>query len=212
MIAYMGGFRITDVAWSGSHAIRVTVETDYADRYLQLYAGRRLIGVSESAGELSVTGQLQPAHCPHALTVLIVEEEDRLTDFGQQLPPRPYNQVDLDWSAASFPDDAKWFEITASTAADGAVDPDNILARVEFIGDGDYSFLADPINAPGDWSYRITSRDDAMPLGNPCDTPAEDTIALLPYPPDVAMDDGIRLQAAVADGELTVSFAFDWDE
>jgi hypothetical protein len=207
----LGQFRITSITWQGTHALRVTIETEHTDRHIQLYAGRRLIGVTTTIGDLSVVGQLQPAHCPHAIMVVLVEAADRLTDFGADLPPRPYNQFDLAWSAAAFPADAKWFEITAATAADGAVDPDNIVARVKYIGDGDYAFLLPPINAPGNWPYTVTSRDDAEPQGN--GTPANIDRDALPYPPDVLInDDDTRLAAVVEEGVLTVSFAYDWEE
>lgn len=212
MTQLLGGFRITDVQWVGPLAIAVTVETDYTDRYLQLYAGRRLIGVTDTAGELTVIGQLQPAHCPHALIVVMCEEGEQLDDVGDQLPPRPYNQFDLAWEADSYPDDAKWFEITAATEADGAVDPDNVIARVKYIGDGQYAFLLPPINEPGEWAYTLTPRDDAEPSGTAGD-PADIAEDALPYPPDVAIDDdGVRLTAEIDTGVLTVAFAYDWEE
>ena len=210
MTAFLGGYQIERVGMVGLTAVAVTITTDYTDMYLQLYAGRRLIGVSRSAGVHRVVGQLVPAKCPHALTVVMVSAADLLTDFGSQLPKRPLNQFQLAWAAASFPSDAKWFEITACIAADGAVDPDNVVARVAYRGDGSYEFILDPINAPGTWSNKITPRDDAMPRGN-AGPAAEVALAAVPYPPDVAVDDdGNRLLCAVNAGELTVSFAYDW--
>lgn len=210
MTAFLGGFEITAVRRVGLAAVRVDVATDYTNRLFQLYAGRKLIGVSSTAGVTFVVGQLQLAHCPHALTVVMVTDADRLTDFGSQLPPRPFNQFQISWQADSFPADAKWFELAAATAVDGEVDPDNIIARVAYLGDGDYQFTLPPVDEPGAWQYRITPRDDAFPAGN-AGTPVTIEKEIYPYPPDVAVDAaGTRLTASVDDGVLTVSFEYDW--
>lgn len=209
MSAFLGGFKITSLAWTGPTAIAVTIQTDYTDRYLQLYAGRRLIGVTTGPGLLTVVGQLQSAHCPHDLMIVMCDAADHLTDFGQQLPLRPYNQFNLAWSASSYPADAKWFEITGCLVANGAVDPDNVIARVAYIGDGAYDFLLPPVTAPGDWTYALTPRDDAAPSGN-AGTAAQLAKYALPYPPDILLSDDTRLTADVAAGVLTVSFAYDW--
>lgn len=211
MSAYLGGFDITNIRWGGTHAIIVTVSTDYTDRYFQLYAGRRLIGITNAPAERDVIGQLARAHCPHPLTVVMVSGEDRLTDFGAQLPKRPFNQFHVSWTAETYPADATWFEITACTEADGAIDPTNVITRIAYIGDGDYEFTLPPINAPGTWSYRITPRDDAVTEGNATEY-TDISADALPYPPDVATVDGQRLTATIDAGVLTVTFAFNWDE
>lgn len=210
MTAALGGFEINTVEWSGHMSITVTVQTSYADRYFQLYAGRRLIGVSSSIGQTQVVGQLQPAHCPHCLTIVMCEEGDQLTDWGAFLPTRPFNQFQMGWQADDFPADAKWFELTSCAVADGAVDPDTVVAKVAYQGDGQYSFLFPPITAPGDWTYRVTPRDDAAPAGNAGD-PADITEYALPYPPDILQaDDGTRLTIVVNAGNTTVDFEYDW--
>ncbi len=210
MTASLGGFEIVSAAWIGNTALAVTVETALTDRYLQLYAGRRLIGVTSSIGQLTVIGQLQPAHCPHCLTVVLCEEGDQATDFGASLPAVPFNQFQMAWQADSFPADSKWFELTAATAAGGAVDTDTIVAKIAYEGDGEYSFIFPPVTEYGDWTYRVTPIDDAEPDGN-AGTPAEVTLSTIPYPPDVLLNsDGSRLAASVNAGTLTVDFDFDW--
>lgn len=209
MTASLGRFKIVGMAWVGSMAVAVDVETELTGRHLQLYAGRQLIGVTDTAGQTRVVGQLAPAHCPHALTVLMVAESERLTNFGPRLPRRPYNQLQLAWQADSFPADAKWFEIAGSTVVDGDVDPDNVVSRVQFLGDGAYQFLLPPVDAPGLWKYRVTPRDDAEPAGN-AGTAVDVERRLVPYPPDVVNDEGQRLTGSVAAGVLTVGFAFNF--
>lgn len=210
MSAFLGGFVMTDVRPAGVTAIAVIVESDFTDRYFQLYAGRRLIGVTDSPGQLRIIGQLQPADCPHALTPVMVTADDRLTNFGPQLPPRPLNQFRIDWEANSFPADSKWFEISAARTVDEAVDPDNVIYRLPYIGDGLYSSFLPPIDGAGQCAYRVTSIDDAFPDGNATHY-EEITAEAIPYPPDVRRgDDGQRLAVDLTTGTLTVSYEYDW--
>lgn len=211
MTVSTGGFEITEVRWVGRASLRVTVATAFTGRYFQLYAGRQLIGVSSIAGEDFVIGQLFRAHCPHCLTVVMCEEGEQLTDYGSQLARRPFNQFQMAWNADSFPADAKWFELTAATAAGESVDTENVIARVAYIGDGDYRFLFPPVTEPGEWEYRITPLDDAIPSGN-AGTPTDVTLSTIPYPPDVLMnDENTRLDVSIAEGVLTVDFEYDWE-
>jgi hypothetical protein len=211
MTAATGGFLITGARWIGNTAIRLTLSTAHTGRYFQLYAGRRLIGVTNTVDQTEIIGQLQPAHCPHCLTVVMVEEGEQATDYGAQLATRPFNQFQMAWQADSFPADAKWFELTAATAAGGAVDAANVVARIAYQGDGDYEFLFPPITEPGDWSYKITPRDDANEDGNAGDATTI-TETALPYPPDILTnEDDTRMAATVLGTTLTVDFDYDWD-
>ncbi|MES2793208.1 MAG: hypothetical protein V4719_26600 [Planctomycetota bacterium] len=212
MGASLGEFTVEDISWAGRNALTVTIATAHTDRFVQIYAGRKLVGVSNFAGQLSATGQVQPTHCPTPITVLIVDSADRATNFGSQLPRRPWNRFRIGWNAASFPTDSRWFAICASPAANEPVDYSLALARVAYLGDGSYGFELPAVNANGEWIYGVMPLDDAMPFGN-AGTPAEMAVDALVYPPDVAIDEnGRRLTAAIADGVLNVGFDFDWEE
>lgn len=212
MAASLGEFQIEDIYWSGRNALTVVIATARTDRFIQIYAGRKLVGVSSSLGALTVTGQVQPTHCPTPITIVTVDSDNRANDYGEQLPDRPWNRYRIRWSAASFPSDSRWFAISASPAATEPVDYATTLTRVAFLGDGTYAFELPAVNECGEWTYGITPLDDALPTGN-AGTPAELAVDALVYPPDVLTnDDGTRLTADIAAGLLTVGFAFQWEE
>ncbi len=208
MAAFLGGLQITSMRWGGMHSLGVNFLSVYTDRYVQIYSGRKLVGVTSSLSATRVVGQVDPSRCPPPITLLAVLVADRLTDFGPQLPRRPWNTFRLDWSAVDYPDDSKWFDVTGSEAAGEPASADNLLAQVEFVGDADYSFELPPLESGGAWEYTITPRDDALPLGNP-GTPDSVSIDARVYPPDVTLrSDGKRFLASVEDGVLTVAFGY----
>lgn len=208
MAAFLGGLQITSMRWNGLHALGVNFLSVYTDRYVQIYSGRKLVGVTSSLSATRVVGQVDPSRCPPPITLLAVAVADRLTDFGPQLPRRPWNQYRLAWSAVDYPDDAKWFDITGSQAAGESADPTNLLAQVEFIGDADYTFELPPLESGGAWEYVVTPRDDSLPDGN-AGTPDSVSITARVYPPDVALrSDGKRFLVSIADGVLTASFSY----
>lgn len=208
MSAQMGGLQITDAKWIGQHSLQISFASNLVNRYFQLYAGRRLVGVTETTRARRIIGQVMPTLIPAPMTVLAVTPDDRLTDYGPQLPPRPWNRYRLDWSTSAYPSDAKFFDLAASTVAGGAVDSANLIARIEYVGDIAYSFDLPELTSGGLWTYRLTPRDDALPLGNP-GTPEEVEIAALVYPKDLALrSDGNRFTAAVEAGVLTCEFSY----
>lgn len=98
------------------------------------------------------------------------------------------------------------FESEAKAAA--GEEPETLLARVEYLGDISYSFDLPELTSGGLWQYRLTPRDNALPLGN-AGTAETVEIAALVYPADVALDeDGNRFQVALVEGVATISF--DW--
>lgn len=212
MTASLGEFKIEEISWSGRHALTVRIDTARTDRFIQIYAGRKLVGVSKAPGVLTVTGQVQPTHCPTPITIVTVDGADRDTEYGARLPRRPWNRWRVAWSATSYPADSRWFAISASPMADAAVDYDVILARVSYIGNGTYAFDLPAVNECGQWTYGVAPYDDAMPAGNR-GTTDEMSVNALVYPPDLlTRDDGTRFTADIADGLLTVDFEFNWIE
>lgn len=212
MTASLGEFRISAIEWSGRHALTVEVESPHVDRYWQMYAGRRLVGVSTYLGQKRVIGQVMPTHCATPITIVMVDTVDRATDFGNSLPRRPWNRFRFGWSASAFPADSRWFAISASPAAGEAVDYSTFLARVAYVGNGAYGFDLPAVNECGQWLYGVTPFDDAVPNGN-AGTPAELAVDALVYPPDIAIgDDDQRLTAEMVADDLVVSFAYDWEE
>jgi hypothetical protein len=205
---FLGGFQIVDAGWSGANAVFVDFATESTAELFQLYAGRTLIGSTSRPAERRVIGQLFASDIPYPLSVVRVAIADRLTDFGPRLPRWPWNRFRLAWSASSAPADTHHFDVTASPAAGQPVDSNNLVARVPFYGDGDYGFQPSAIDASGIWTFAITARDNALPLGN-AGTPAEVAVHALVPPPDVAFDDaGNRFDLSVAAGSLVAEFAY----
>lgn len=208
MTAQMGGLQITDAKWVGQHSLQVSFVTNLVGRFFQLYAGRRLVGVTATTSTRRVIGQVMPSLIPAPMTLLAVTPDDRQTNFGPKLPPRPWNHYQLNWSTSSYPTDARFFDLTAATAAGGEVDDTNLIARIEYVGDIAYNFDLPELVSGGLWTYRLTPRDDALPRGN-AGTPAEVEIAALVYPKDLKLrPDGNRFTASVEEGVLTCSFTY----
>lgn len=211
MSACLGGFTITAMGWLGPRAVFVDLATTYTNRLYQLYAGKTLIGVTSAATETRVIGQLDPSKSPQPILLLAVLPADRLTDFGQQLPPRPWNRFDLTWPGAGQPADTKEFIITAGTTVGGAVDDSNEIARLPFNGAAlDYELKTPSVNPGGVWNYGVRPIDSTLPNGN-AGTRADVGLTAFIHPPDIAQNGGgQRLSAVVAAGIAVVSFAYNW--
>lgn len=206
---YLGGQTIVKAGWASARAVAIEFVSQYTSGWQwQLYAGRQRIGVTDAATDRRIVGQLIVDDVPAPLTLIRVRDDQRLTDFGPQLPSVPWHRFELLWSATSFPADTARFVLTASTAPGEPPDADNILAEPPFAGDGAYGYRLPPLPRSGAWTYRVTPYDDARPLGNP-GTPAEVTVQAAVPPPDVTMfDDGRRFSVNVDEGELMVSFTY----
>lgn len=209
MSALLGGFQITSAAWLAPQTLFARFTSIYTNRYHQMYLGRTLIGVSTSFAARSVQGGASPSHYPEELQLVAVTADDRDTDFGLALPPRPYNRVNLGWTTAGWTD-AENIEIEAGDSPGGAVDVANVLGRVPFDTNRTYEFITDPLEGSGTWNFAIKGRDQTHPSGN-----LGPGLAVSQHidarPPDVALNaDGSRLAAAIAAGVMTVSFAYNW--
>ena len=208
MSFFLGGHTIIKAGWAGPQAVYVDFRTSHTGDWLwQLYANRRLVGATQVPSVRRCIGQLRSdgAHAP--LTLIRVDADNVLTDYGPQLPRQPWNQFTLAWMAAGYPADANHFQITGAVVAGGAVEPTNEIALVPFVGDGPYSFRLPPIGAAGLWPFALTPRDDAEPAGNAGNV-LEVTINAL-VPPDVRFDaDGNRFTLSAVDGCVTASFSY----
>ncbi len=208
MSAQMGGLKITDMQWTGPHTLQVKFASKLLNRFFQLYAGRRLVGVTESTTARRILGQLMPTRISAPMTVLAVTPSDRLTNFGPQLPRRPWNRYVLDWTADDYPADSRFFDLTSSPAADEEVSDSNLLARIEYVGDIAYSFDLPELTAGGLWKYRLTPRDNALPLGN-AGTPQTVEVAALVYPADLVRNAaGERFTCEIEAGAVHLSFVY----
>jgi hypothetical protein len=203
---YMGGFQITSVGWLSAGAIAVRFSTSYGSDYCyQLYAGRTLIGTTKSGGARDVVGQLEPSTWPQHLTVLAVSPSNKWTDYGASLPLRPYNRVRLRFKTASWPADSRMIEVSAGTVVGGAVDTDNVVARIPFDTDGDFEIFSPPMPGTGQWNFQIAGRDNRPNDGNR-GTALAVSANVLAHPPDVVLqDDDSRFSVVVAGGEATVT-------
>lgn len=206
MAPFLGGFQVTSAAWISSHAIRVGFSTSYGASYLyQLYAGRTLIGATSSPSERSVVGQLQPSNWPQWLQLVAVAPDQRLTEYGANLPPRPYNRVKVRASVAGDTTDALYVELATGTEPEGAVDPGNVVERVLFDEDRVYELLTPPLEGSGLWNLELATRDDKPPDGNR-GTPLELTATVLSTPPDVSLVAGQRFSVALDAGTATLNW------
>jgi hypothetical protein len=204
---YLGGIAITAYAWEGPFALRVQFTTTYGTSYCyQLYAGRSLVGWTESVSDTEILAQVIPSEWPQHITLLAVDPDERSTDYGADLPPRPYNQVKLEWTTVGWPADTRFCEITASTTPGGAVDLDNVLENMLFDSNGDFLYITDPLAGSGNWPFEISGRDATKPDGNR-GTPIAVNADIYAHPPDVEFVDDYNRFTAVSDGvDLTVSF------
>ena len=206
---FLGGHTIVGAGWTGYRGVRVDFVSQFtAGWFWQLYANRTLIGRTSSPTQRSVIGQLIPSTTDCPLTLVRVDPGSVLVDYGDRLPDLPWNRFGLDWSAESYPADSHHFEITGSRVADGPVDSTNLLANVPFAGDGAYSFILPPITDTGEWSYSVTSRDDALPLGNAGTVQTVSIDALVPPPDFTPTQRGNRFRLLVEDSVIITRFTY----
>ena len=195
----------------GPGAVYVDFQSDYTDGdwLFQLYAGRTLIGRTLIGGDRRIFGQLPYSPSPARLTLLRVDAAYIDTNFGDDFPDVVQaSRYRLQWTASGSSADLHHWDVTGGAAAGDDPAPENILGRVPYYGDRAYSFDLPPFEGPGDWSYAVTPRDNALPLGN-AGTPAEVTITANVPPPDLAFeDDEARFTATVEAGVLTVDYAW----
>lgn len=206
---FMGGFVIQSIEWMSSHAIGVSLQTTYSANYLyQLYAGRTLIGATRHPNERLLVGQLIPSTWPQCLTILAVDPGDSDIDYGDALPLRPFNRVRLAWESSGMPTDTRYIEITAGTAAGGAVDPSNVLILVPFDVNRRYEWMTLPLEGSGTWNFEIAHRDDKPPAGNR-GTAVAVAATITAIPPDLMTDSsGARFTMSVASGTATATFSY----
>lgn len=205
---YLGGHVITSVAWEGPFALRVRFTTTYGTTYCyQVYAGRQLIGWTESVSDLSVMCNYMASDWPEHITLLAVDPAQRSTDYGSYLPDRPYNAVKLGWTTSGWASDSRFIEITSGTTPGGAVDTSNVLANVLFDADRAYTFITDPLEGSGVWNFQIAGRDLTAPDGNR-GTAAATSATIFAHPPDVefASDDYSRLAVTISGSNIVASF------
>lgn len=203
----LGGLRILTAAYNGDTSIRVTFETTYADQLYQLYAGRLLIGATGDLSERSIVGQLVPSLYPQHLAIVAVDPAQRLTDYGDDLPKRPYNRVRIRFTTSGSASDIKFLDVVGSEVPNGVVVADNLIERVLFDTDRQYEVLTPPLPGTGNWDFEVFSRDDKPSDGNTGAALAL-TADVLAYPPDVALSEatGARLTVSVAAGVATIGF------
>ena len=204
MPAFLGGLAITSLQWASPRSLVCRFRSSHSSRWHHLYAGRTRVGVTQP-GQRVLTAQLVPATWPEHLTLLAVDVAERLTDFGDSLPPRPYNRVRLRFTASTFPDDCEFIDITAGTEPESAVDADNRIGRILFAGDRQYAFLTEPLAGSGEWNFEITPVDSRPADGN-TGTAVEASQSVLAHPPDVQLAaDGDRFDVEIASAALTLT-------
>ena len=204
MPIYLGGLRITNAAWLSTTGLRVDFVTNYDDRYYQLYAGRTLVGVTQAIDDTHVVAVLKPSLYPQYLQLVAVEQGQQQTDFGAQLPQRPYNKVRLGFLTAFTA--AEFVRVTASPAPGQPVSAANILENILFDTDRAYTYVSPPLSGSGTWEFEAAGIDLAGNIGEPLPFTAA---GLLAIPPDLQLRaDGRRLTSQSVDGITTISFSY----
>jgi len=203
---YLGGLTITRVAWIGGQQIAVHFTSTYSGWYHQLYIGRVLTAVAESPGWRVLVGALKPSPWPQVVMILAVDPASRAIDFGNQLPPRPYNRIEVRATVSGWPADGKLVMLRAGGAPGQPVDPNNVLDRRLVFGDDTYVLRSPPMGPSGQYNVDVVAQDDKLPSGN-LGSPATATVDLLTQPKDVRIDGaGKRLTASVAGNQTTLTW------
>jgi hypothetical protein len=204
---------ITDTVWVGSQSLQVTFVSHHTDRHHQLYAGRKLVGVTSRTDERTITGHVVPTASPCPLQIVAITADLLGTDYGDSLPVRPYNKHQLRWAADGLEADTERFGVFIPTEFAG--DPETLHLCVPSTGDGNYAAEVPAVDQSGDWTYAVQPIDDAAgddPIieGNYGDA-TEITVRAKVYPPDLALNaDRTRFTATAQDGTLTLRWAYDW--
>lgn len=216
----LGGFKILNLGWAGRSSVYVDVFSTHADKLLQLYVNRKLVGVSAGAGSARLEGQVWDAHLSAApLSVMAVAESESRTDFGDLLEVEPWNRYFLTWTVpADYDPDTHHFDVLGASTFDAVAS--TLLFRVPYVGPGTYSeylpaIRSVPLLAPSsaadrnrwqDWNYKVVPRDNAIPLGN-AGTAADITIPALIYPADlVYRANGTRFLATRSASTLSLGY------
>lgn len=202
------GTEITGVYAIGASTIQVTFESVYEDLYLyQLYVGRTLVGVTDGPLDRQVIGAWWPSLYPEMIQILAIDPSDRNTDFGDDLPDRPYNRVKITYTTTGMPADTELIEIAAGTEPGGAVDETNLVASEFFPGSGTFTSITDPLGPGGEWNFEVAGRDGTAPDGNR-GTPLELAVTIKAIPPDLVADEnGDRFTVTADTGVLTLDYA-----
>lgn len=202
---FLGGLKLKSAVWRDSHSLRVRFGSTYTTMLYQLYAGRSLIGKTESFNSRAIDGTLQSSLWPEHIQLLAVETDQINTDYGDQLPDRPYNRAKLSVTVAGW-DDAKYIDVVSGLIPGGVVDPSNRIHRELFDENREYTFITPTFHGTGNWNLEVLGRDDKQLEGNP-GTSQSLNVDILSHPPDVQQrSDGTRLGVSVTGGVATVDF------
>jgi len=200
----LGHCHITDARWIGPFDLRVAFATQHTTKLHQLYVGRSLVACTETFGDSVLFAIVQPSLYPQHLTLLAVDPSEKATDFGADLPPRPFNRVKVGFSTIGWPADSKLIVMTAGDAPGDAVNPDNELLRIEHDIAREYEVIGPPMSGTGDWNLELVGEDNVGNAGTATDFDQH----VYAHPPDVAFaDDGTRFTAQAVAGNLNVVFA-----
>jgi len=204
---YTLGMQITAVEGISNSSFLATFESSYEGLYLyQIYVGRTLAGVTESPWERSVVAQYIPSIYPEHLQLLAISPDQRNTDYGADLPDRPYNRVKLTFDTTGMDANTQILEVSAGTEPDGAVDVDNVIASEIYRGERSYQLVTEPLGPGGEWNFEVAGRDGTKPDGNRGD-PLEISATIASHPPDVEPDgDGERFSVTADTGVLTIAY------
>jgi hypothetical protein len=208
MSFFLGGFRIAKMGLVGPQSVYCDIISAFTEGWVyQLYANRKLIGATREPNGRRIVGQLVGSISPAPLTVVRVENSQFDTDYGQSLPRAPWNRYALYWTVSGSVG-VHHFDIVRGVGPGDPVDDTNVLARVAFAGDGDYSFEPDALPA-GDWNFGIVPRSDSLPSGI-AGTSLTSLVTVVLPPDDVAPDPatGRRFSVASVAGAVAVGIGY----
>ena len=209
---YLGGIEIMAARAIGPDSFIVDFTSSYdADYQYQVYVGRTLAGVTDNPTERSVVAQFEPSgspEWPEHVTLLAVDLGERDTDYGADLPPRPYNRVKLTFDTTGIDPDTKLIEVCSGAGPGDSADSSNVIGTMLFDFEGEKEFITPQLAGSGEWEFEIAGRDGTFPDGNR-GTALTITADVLAHPPDVLLlSDGERFSVAVTEGVLTAKVGY----
>lgn len=208
---YLGGIEITAARAIGPDSFVVEFTSSYGSDYqYQVYVGRTLAGTTDNPSERSIVAQFEPSgspEWPEHVTLLAVDLGERDTDYGADLPPRPYNRVELTFDTTGIDADTKLIEVCSGAGPGDAADPANVVGSMLWDFEGEKEFITPQLAGSGEWEFEVAGRDGTFPDGNR-GTALTITADVLAHPPDLLLVDDERFTYEIAAGVLTLDWGY----
>lgn len=203
-IGLRSGHRITSVAWISATAMRVRFVSSLTGKLHQLYIGRRRVAVTERESQRELIAQCSASRYPEVIQIVAVDRADKLTDFGESLPPRAYIRGRVTFSTSGWPADSDVIRLFRSDEPGGAVNTATPRKTILYAGEKTYTIETDPLQGSGTWNIEVAGYDD-KPGGGNKGTVATGSVTVVATPPDLVQVGGERFTVSVSSGTATIT-------